>query len=334
MRQVADLGDGGPHVGGDLVEDLGGGRPVLRLAREQLPRQAEVHGERHQVLLGTVVDVALDPPALGVGGGDEPQARGAQLLVGPPEVVQAGPKRCVEAAVVQHDSEPTADLAEGALVVGADPFAFAGLLDDECAEQVAAVAHGGDPHLRVAPADEQLRQPQGEPGLPGDTGPSEHGAVLGTERRRRARPVRHREQPRDAGVVTGPHLDAVHAERRAQRLGELPEQLVERHVAGAVAEGLQDRLRAAPQPDGRAPGRPDDRRPERPERQGGDGGADQRGHHDRPLVGVWQPAHHQDGDHQGEQDSGTERRHGGRGGEDPAGFATYARQEAGERARC
>ena len=42
--------------------------------------QPEVHGERHQVLLRAVMDVALEPAPLGVLGLDEPFAGQAQLV--------------------------------------------------------------------------------------------------------------------------------------------------------------------------------------------------------------------------------------------------------------
>ena len=43
-------------------------------------RQPELDRERHEPRLGAVVQVALEPPALGVAGLDETRARGAQLL--------------------------------------------------------------------------------------------------------------------------------------------------------------------------------------------------------------------------------------------------------------
>ena len=54
-------------------------RPFLVLA-DQRVRQLELHRQRDQLLLCAVVDVALDPSALLVLGGDEPLARRAELL--------------------------------------------------------------------------------------------------------------------------------------------------------------------------------------------------------------------------------------------------------------
>ena len=60
-----------------LVEQLGGRR---RVGVELVAGQPQVHRQRHQPLLGAVVEVALDPAALGVAGLDDPRAGGAQLL--------------------------------------------------------------------------------------------------------------------------------------------------------------------------------------------------------------------------------------------------------------
>ena len=47
---------------------------------ELVARQPQVHRQRHQPLLGAVVEVALDPAPLRVAGLDDPRPRGAQLL--------------------------------------------------------------------------------------------------------------------------------------------------------------------------------------------------------------------------------------------------------------
>ena len=48
-------------------------------AAQSLPGQAELRGQRHDLLLDAVVQVALDPPALGVLGGDDAVAGRGQL---------------------------------------------------------------------------------------------------------------------------------------------------------------------------------------------------------------------------------------------------------------
>ena len=65
------------HVAPHLVEERlrRGGIGVRQLARE-----LQVDRERDQVLLRAVVEVALDPAAVGIGGQDEPLPGRAQLL--------------------------------------------------------------------------------------------------------------------------------------------------------------------------------------------------------------------------------------------------------------
>ena len=54
------------------------GRRLRRVGRRQLAGEAELHRHRHQVLLGAVVQVALDLAAGLVGGGDDPGAGGVR----------------------------------------------------------------------------------------------------------------------------------------------------------------------------------------------------------------------------------------------------------------
>ena len=53
---------------------------LLRIARDQVSRQAEIDAERHQPLLCSVVEVPLQPLAFRVSRGDDPRARGAELV--------------------------------------------------------------------------------------------------------------------------------------------------------------------------------------------------------------------------------------------------------------
>ena len=48
----------------------------------KLPSKAQLQRERHEPLLGAVVQVALQPPALGVAGLHDARARARELLVG------------------------------------------------------------------------------------------------------------------------------------------------------------------------------------------------------------------------------------------------------------
>ena len=65
-----------------LRELVARGRDELlrrRVVAEAVAEQPELQRDRDEPLLGTVVQVALQPPPLGVAGGDDPLARGLQL---------------------------------------------------------------------------------------------------------------------------------------------------------------------------------------------------------------------------------------------------------------
>ncbi len=74
--ELAQLGGRLVELRKGFVQQLAGrGRVVVELAAHQ----AQAHGQRHQPLLGAVVEVALDPAAFLVPGLDDAGARGAQL---------------------------------------------------------------------------------------------------------------------------------------------------------------------------------------------------------------------------------------------------------------
>ena len=53
---------------------------TLRLGIESLPRPSEVHGQRHQALLGAIVEVTLDPMTLRLRAADRRTAAELQLV--------------------------------------------------------------------------------------------------------------------------------------------------------------------------------------------------------------------------------------------------------------
>ena len=72
VRQLAQLGDRQPQLGRRVVEERDGlpGRQLRPLAYE-----LEANRQPHEALLRPVVQVALDPPALGTAGPDQPGTR-------------------------------------------------------------------------------------------------------------------------------------------------------------------------------------------------------------------------------------------------------------------
>ena len=88
----------------DLPGQHGSG--AVRRADRRWLREPEVHGQRHEVLLGAVVDVALQTAPFGVLGLDEPLPRGPELVGAGQQlraaVVELGPQRDQP----QHQARP------------------------------------------------------------------------------------------------------------------------------------------------------------------------------------------------------------------------------------
>nr|WP_228431103.1 hypothetical protein [Baekduia soli] len=80
--QLAQLGQ---RAGEPLAQPVDH-RRELRVVAHAPAQQAQLQRERHELLLGAVVQVALDAPARPVGGLHDPQARLAQLLQTRPQV--------------------------------------------------------------------------------------------------------------------------------------------------------------------------------------------------------------------------------------------------------
>ena len=74
-RKLAQLAERGIQAHGEPVDQ----RPGLGVA-DRRAQHAQLEGEREQLLLGAVVEVALDAPAGVVGGLDDAQPRDAQIL--------------------------------------------------------------------------------------------------------------------------------------------------------------------------------------------------------------------------------------------------------------
>ena len=70
--ELAQLGEAPLQLGPGPIQHLG---HIRRIVIEPGSRQLECEGEGHELLLGAVVEVALDPPPLGVAGSDDPGPR-------------------------------------------------------------------------------------------------------------------------------------------------------------------------------------------------------------------------------------------------------------------
>ena len=208
------------------------------------------------MLLGAVVQVALDPLALGVRRGDQPAARGLQVRVRPPQVGQRGLQGLVQAAVAEHDRQPAGDLGERPVVGRAERQRVRRPLDDHQRQDAAAVQGRREPQLpvgqrtRVLVAVEQTGHPQPQPARPGHAHTAQHAQFGRLERGRHGvgvgvqraghdeRAVQARvgtPRPGRGGVVeAGPHLDPGELPVAAHRLGEGAQQVVD----GAAAAGV------------------------------------------------------------------------------------------------
>ena len=76
-RQLAQLLDGELGLLARLRDEL---RGRVRIAVDPRLGEPERDGHGDEPLLRAVVQIALDPAPLGVGGGDDPLARGAQIV--------------------------------------------------------------------------------------------------------------------------------------------------------------------------------------------------------------------------------------------------------------
>ena len=188
VGQVAQLLDGVLHRVAERVEHLGG---RLRVVGEDVLGEPQVHREGHEVLLGAVVEVALDLAALGVAGGHDAGARGAEVLVGPLQVLEALLQRGVELHVVQGEADLAGQLGEHAVVLLGEVVAVGGPLDHEQAEQLAGVRRRRDAELRRRPVLEERGQPHLEPRVAGDAGAGDDRLLLGAEQQRRRGAVGH-----------------------------------------------------------------------------------------------------------------------------------------------
>lgn len=150
--QVAQLGDGGLGLLMGVDDHLHRlGRHVL----EGLAGQAEVHRQRDQPLLGAVVQIPLDPAALGIGRVDHAgpalgQIRHPLLELAGPARAEQGPRRAAVDPGYSHQ-QPGRGEQQGP----------ADQREDQHARRLAAAAHRGAARHHPAPADHRAEQHTG-----------------------------------------------------------------------------------------------------------------------------------------------------------------------------
>ena len=114
MGELPELLDRLLHLARQLVEHL---RPGGRIVRDDVAGQTEVDGQGHQMLLRTVVEIALDPPPFGVAARHDPRpglAEGVRLLA---QLVERGLERRVELRIVERQPDLAGQVGEHAVVV-------------------------------------------------------------------------------------------------------------------------------------------------------------------------------------------------------------------------
>jgi hypothetical protein len=127
VGQFAQFADRGLDVAAELLEQL---QHQLGVLLGDLPGQAELHRERHQMLLGAVVQVAFDRPARIIRRRDHPQPGRLQLGVALSQFVERFLQRGVQPDVVQGQAELPGQVHQQPLVVRAERLIVAAPPDD------------------------------------------------------------------------------------------------------------------------------------------------------------------------------------------------------------
>ena len=250
-RQVAQVLQRALHVVEDAVERVA--LPLLLLT-DQPFGQPHLHGQRHQLLLRPVVDVAFQPAALLVLGRDQPLSRRTEILDQP--------------EVLQDQSGLRGEVAQQPVLFGQD-LLVRRLRDGERPEQIPPVADG-DGGVHVGEHREPVLAGRDRRSRLCGHGPRGGGAHLVVDAQPhggvgRARPLG--QQPRH------PRQDVLAAVRLADVFGESRQDLV-RRGALAVDHAVRGPLGAVPRRLERD--RDDGRRHQREELRG----ADERADHD------------------------------------------------------
>ena len=314
MGQLPQLLNRLLHFARQLVEHL---RPGCGIVRDDVAGQPQVDGQGHQVLLGAVVEVALDPPALGVAAGHNagpglPQCVGLLAAArrgwsgAPCRAASCGrPSPTWRARSVSTRSSSSENRSSPA------------------ARSTTTSPSNSPPWLMGATRSWACARPSRRAGshtdaqaLPDTPARVTTGRSRASTTRDRRPGVGNRHRPLQHLAHPGVHLGADQPHGLAQRLGQLEEQLVHGDGPGQPAsEGAQHLVGRLPGAVDEPGGRAQKAGPGRHEGDRGDGGGQQGESQDRPLRRVvrlvTQAEHHHqiDGRHQGDEPEQRERSH-------------------------
>jgi len=250
VGKLAQLVERFLHVAAQAVQDLAA---LVRVGVEQRLHQPDLDRQGDEVLLGAVVQVALDPPPRLVGGGHDPLPRGDQLGVALLELLEARLERRVEAHIVQGEADLASKIHERVVLVVGVRLVAAG--NDDHPEQLTEVGHHHAPNDAIVAPGHQLRDPELEPGVALGASPCRHSQRLAVEDDLAFGLRGHRDRQSEAsgtrsvGATHHParvDLGRVEVHRLAQDLGELEQQFVHRdrarHPPTERAQGLVGRV--------------------------------------------------------------------------------------------
>ena len=186
-----------------------------RVGVEQLAGQPELDGHRDEVLLGAVVEVALDPAAALVGGGDDAGPGGDELACCAPAARRGSPAgRCRGARCAGRGrAGGRGRRAPGPRSSSKSVSRRATLGDDE-PEQITEMGDRGHAQRRAPSRPvEQRRHPHRQPGVARHLGAGGDAALVGAEREARRRAVGHghgaARRPRRRPVHTSADVSAI-----------------------------------------------------------------------------------------------------------------------------
>ena len=130
---------------------------MLRVGGGQLARQTKVRDQRNEVLLRAVVQVAFDPPPLGIRRRDDAGARGLELLGLLLDLVQGSLKLRVESKIAQGETDLPCQLGDRSLVALAERLTARQALRDDQPQKLTPVRDRSDPERPIAAPLEERR---------------------------------------------------------------------------------------------------------------------------------------------------------------------------------